>query len=356
MRSNNWRATAAFAVVAAASIAAFANAQGQADAKATAVVADMRNALGGEQKIAALKTLSLRADYRREAGAMAGGGAGGGQFIMMTGPGGGHGGPDGGPQMTGKIEIDLELPERYLRSDVGTGGFALTRTEGFEGSRPFMEITGNSPGMRIMADSPAADPTRSKLALKRSNAELARMMLGLVGSTQPNFPVTYVHAGIAESPDGKADMIDVSGPEDFKVRLYVDAESHLPLMLTYMEAEPRIMTRSFTRNGGGAAAGGPVGPRTVTSGGGHTVAGRGEAPELTPEQRGELEKVRKEAEATPPKRIEYTLFFSDYKKVDGLSMPHRIARGTGNKTVEEWDITSYKVNPAFKTDRFKVGS
>ena len=54
--------------------------------------------------------------------------------------------------------------------------------------------------------------------------------------------------------------------------------------------------------------------------------------------------------------IEYRLFFSDYRKVDGLSLPHRIARGTGEKTTEEWDVTSYKVNPAFKADRFKVGS
>ncbi len=352
MRSNDWRATAAFAVVAAASFAALANAQGQADAKAAAAIADMRTALGGEQKIAALKALSLRADYRREAGTMAGGG-GSGQFIMMTGPGGGPGG--GGGQTTGKIEIDLELPERYLRSEVGTGSFALTRTEGFEGSRPFMEVTGNSPGMRIMADSPAADPTRSKLALKRSNSELARMMLGLVGTTQPHFPVTYAYAGIAESPDGKAHIIDVSGPEAFKVRLYVDTESHLPLMLTYMEAEPRIMTRSFTQ-GGGPGGGGHAGPQVVNPGGGHTVVGRGTMPELTPEQRAELDKARQEAEATPPKMIEFTLYFSDYKKVDGLSMPHRIARGTGDKTVEEWDVTSYKVNPAFKADHFKVGS
>ena len=355
MRSKDWMATAAFAVGIAAGIAANTSAQPQTDAKATPIVAEMRKALGGEQKIAALKALSLRADYRREIGAMAGGG-GGAQMIVMAGPPGGHGGPGGGAQMTGKIEIDLELPERYLRSDVGSGAVALTRTEGFEGPRPFIEVTGNSPGMRIMTDSPAADPTRAKLALKRSNSELARLMLGLVGTTQPGFPVTYAYGGVAESPDGKADIIDVSGPEDFKVRMYIDTESHLPLMLTYLEAEPRVMTRSFTRDGSGAPGGSPTGPRIVTSGGGNAVVGRGDGPELTPEQRAELEKARKEAEATPPKMIEFKLFFADYKKVDGLSMPHRIARGIADKTVEEWDVTGYKVNPTFKGDHFKVGS
>ena len=50
------------------------------------------------------------------------------------------------------------------------------------------------------------------------------------------------------------------------------------------------------------------------------------------------------------------LFFTDFREVNGLSLPHHIARGTAEKTTEEWDIKSYKVNPALKADRFKVGS
>ena len=346
MRIRNEGATTLFVVLVAAYFAAYAHAQAQADAKAATVLADMRKALGGDQKIAAVKGLSLRADYRREmtAGPMGGGAGGGGTFIMMAGPGGG---PGGGPtQMTGKIEIDLDLPERYLRSDIGSGGFALTRTEGFDGTRPFIEVTGNSPGMRVMADSPAADPARATMALKRSNAELARLLLGVIGGTQPGFASSYAYAGVAESADGKAHMLDVTGPDEFKVRLYVDTETNQPLMLTYMEAEPRMVMRTMTRDGGGRDGGRGQAPAMV---------GRGNA-HLSPEQQAELDKARKEAEAAPPKMVEYRLFFSDYRKVDGMSMPHRIARGTGTPTTEEWDVTSYKVNPTFKADRFKVGS
>src|SRR5262245_10786260 len=80
MRIRNWGATVLFVTLVAAYFAAYARAQAQADAKAATVLADMRKALGGEQKIAALKGLSLRADYRREmsAGPMGGGAAGGG--------------------------------------------------------------------------------------------------------------------------------------------------------------------------------------------------------------------------------------------------------------------------------------
>jgi hypothetical protein len=346
MRTEGWGSIGALAIIAAAYFVAYTHAQAQADAKAAAVMSDVRKALGGEQKIASMKGLSLRADYRREIGALPGGG-GGGTFIVMGGPGaGGHG---DGPQATGKIEIDFELPDRYIRSDIGSSGLSLTRTEGFEGTRPFIEIVPNSPGMRVQTDRPTADPARAKTALKRSNTDLARLLLGLTGGTQPGFAVSYAYGGVAESPDGKAHMIDVTGPEDFKARLFVDTETHLPLMLTYIEAEPRMVMRTMTRDG---ASGGGDGPARVA-----VPAGAGGAPPaLTPEEQAEIDKQRKEAEATPARMIEYRLFFSDYKKVDGVALPHRIARGTASKTTEEWDVTAYRVNPSIKPDRFKVGS
>ena len=44
----------------------------------------------------------------------------------------------------------------------------MTRTEGFEASRPFLEVVPNNPGMRVQVDNPATDPARAKSALKRS--------------------------------------------------------------------------------------------------------------------------------------------------------------------------------------------
>ena len=71
--------------------------------------------------------------------------------------------------------------------------------------------------------------------------------------------MTYTYGGQAESPDGKADIIDVTGPDDFKVRLFVDTETHLPLMLTYMEPEARMVMRTVGREGGGRSGGsGPI--------------------------------------------------------------------------------------------------
>ena len=312
----------------------------EGDAKAASVMAESRKALGGEKKLSNLKALSLRAEFKRE---MAGGPGGTATFIVNGG------GAAMGGQMNGSLEIDVLFPDKFFRQETTTSGLGLTRVDGFDGERPFLDISSSNPGARIMADNPNSDPARAKAMLKRLHTELARLMLGLVGTTQTAMPVTYAYAGEAESPDGKAHVIDVTGPDDFKARLFVDTTTHLPLMLTYSELEPRPM-RTITQHGGPSGGGSP---RVVTGGGAGTTT---ERRELTPEQRAELEKEMKAADETPRKMLEYRLFFSDYREVDGVQLPHRIARGTGEKTIEEWDVKGYKVNPSIKADRFKVGT
>jgi hypothetical protein len=358
----------------AAGPAAGALADGREDPKANAVMAEARKALGGEKKLAALKALSMRAEFRREsAGPVA---AGGSTFVMIGG--GGSFSSAGGGQTTGSLAIDMDLPDKFYREETTTGGFSITRVDGFEGDRPFLDLTSNSAGARVAADNPAADPARAKAALKRTNTDLARLMLGLVAGTQPGLPVTYTYAGQAESPDGTAHVIDVNDGEDFKARLFIDTATHLPLMLTYMEAEPRPIrmmqhgapgsggTRVVTPGGatttssasgpgsGGASAPGSTGA-TASGSGGATVSTSPLA-NLTPEQRAEIDKQMKEAAATPPKMIEYRMFFAEYREISGISLPHRISRGTAEKTTEEWEIKDYKVNPNIKPDRFKVGT
>ena len=47
--------------------------------------------------------------------------------------------------MSGDIEIDVEFPDKYIKVDAGTGMMAMTRTEGFEGDRPFSDSRRASP-------------------------------------------------------------------------------------------------------------------------------------------------------------------------------------------------------------------
>jgi len=42
--------------------------------------------------------------------------------------------------------------------------------------------------------------------------------------------LTFTHVAEAEAPNGVADVIDVSGPDGFRARLFVDQAEHRPLM------------------------------------------------------------------------------------------------------------------------------
>ena len=44
------------------------------------------------------------------------------------------------------------------------------------------------------------------------------------------------------------------------------------------------------------------------------------------------------------------MHLSDYKKVDGVMLPHKIEISLDGEPNEEWTVEKYKVNPAIKAD------
>ena len=137
--------------------------------------------------------------------------------------------------------------------------------------------------------------------LMQSKQDFARLMLGMFAGTPASFPVTYAYAGQAEAPQGKADVIDVTGPGTFKARLFI-AENGLPIMVSWTAP---------ARPGPPAAPAAPAAP--------------------APEQR---------------------LFFADYRDVDGLKLPFRIRRAAGTETTEETTFDRYRINAKVDPRRF----
>ena len=56
--------------------------------------------------------------------------------------------------------------------------------------------------------------------------------------------LTFTYVGKAESPDGEAEVLDAKGEGNFTARLFVDAKTHLPVMLTYMDRDARMFAPS----------------------------------------------------------------------------------------------------------------
>ena len=265
-------------------------------AKAAAVFADARKALGGEEKLRSVKALQAAGGFRRSMGEM---------------------------QIEGDLEVLVEPPDKLRRNEemilpMGT----MVRSEVLNGDEVWEDSSqhggmahGGGMMIRMGPGGANADPERMKEMLRRMRkTELARFSLAWLLLTDAHVS----HAGIAEAPDGKADVLEIKPAEGPAMRLFVDQQTHLPLMLAWKGPQPRVMVRR----------GGP-----------------GSAP--NPEQ------LAREAEAEgPPPEANFEMRFADYRKVDGIQFPHEIVRAVNGTVNEEWTVKSYKVNPSFKANTF----
>lgn len=306
------------------------------------VLADMRAALGGADKVAAVKTLTA---VGRSARTNANG--------MTT---------------EGDFELAMELPDKYVARTVlaNLGTMSVYRSAGFNGNGVINETenppnlagghmvmirTAGSagPGQTQTPEQKAAADERMVLAAKK---DFVRMTLGMFGSSYDAFPLEFSYAGLAESADGKAHVIGVKGADSFDAKLFVDAQTHMPLMLTWSDKEPLQMVQNINR-GGGPGAG-----QTVTMGGGGTFtsAGRGGPP---PSEE-EIKKMMAEAEArmtaaeAARKVVEYRIYYSNFKAVNGVKLPHTLQRSIDGKPTEETTFEQIKINPKIDKQKFAV--
>ncbi len=275
------------------------NAQ-DAASKAQQLIAQARTALGGD-KLKSVTSLSATGSYRR----------------ML-----------GGREMAGEVQFDLVLPDKMIRVETMNpiGSVEITRLEAIKGDSVWMDqqTSGGGGGM-VMIRRPGGDSPQGLEMQKNSiRADFARTTLGLLLTTLSTFPVEYSYAGEADSPDGKADVLDVKGPNNFAARLFLDQKSHKPLLLSYQSRKPRMITQ--------------------------TIQGQGQH-RSEEEIKKQIEEAEAKAAAEP--LVEFQIFFNDYCDVNGVSLPHRLTRSVENEVSEETEITKYKINPSIKADRFE---
>jgi hypothetical protein len=206
-----------------------------------------------------------------------------------------------------------------------------------------------APGAGMVGGTPTPEQLATQKAqlLASSRREFARLMVGMTGGTSPAFPVEFVYAGQAEARDGKADILDVKGPDGFTARLFVDGKTHLPLMLTWMDKEPLTMMVTNDGRGGGARMGGGGGVQVMTS------TGMSGSPEDVAKMRDEMAARMAEAEARR-RVVEYRLFYGDYKAVDGVKLPTKLQRMVDGLATEEVTLEKIRINGKIDSAKFAV--
>jgi hypothetical protein len=269
------------------------------DAAAT-VLADARKALGGEQKIAGVKTVLATGRTRQVRGD---------NLVPI------------------EFEIAMELPDRYVRKDEIPAQESGPTLTGFSGTEliqfPLPGAPQRGGGPAREGGGPPAPPTPEqqeaarRMRLAGVKQDFVRLTLGMFASSFASAPLTFSYVAKAEAPDGKADVLTVTGPDNFSARLFVNAETHLPIMMTWTQTGP-----------GGRGPGGRGPAAAGREGGGPPPA------------------------AAPPP--ESRLFYADYRDVSGLKLPFRLRRALGPDTTEETTFDSFKINSKIDPKKFEV--
>ena len=274
---------------------------GQDGPKGMALLAEARKAVGGDDRLAAVKALDVRGDFKRIAG-------------QAT--------------VEGELQIRIELPDKLRRDEDLSppgGGPAIVRTEVLNGTTVWEENSAGGAFVRLgrggdggrggSGRAASLDPAEIEEAQRNvRRTELARFLLAWLLAADG--PVAWI--ATAEAPEGKADVLEITPPSGPAVRVFLDQASHLPLMLTWEGPAPQTMIAG--RRGGRGARGGDATPPSPRRQGG------------------------------PPATLQVTL--SDYRTVNGIRLPHLMTRGVNDVTIEEWTIDSYRINPGFRANVF----
>jgi hypothetical protein len=380
---NMQRVVGATCVAVCLATSTIAVAQDADPAKGASLLAEARKALGGEDKLAAVKRLQASGSVNRAAASNL------------------------------PVEIDFEIfiesPDKYrLNEDQGIpGGPSQSRTQVLNGTDIWDETTtsgGNFGGGRggnfgggdrgggggnfggggfpgggrgrgdlngVLGGDQAGrqggqqiDPERLKEAQRRQRqADLSRYLFAWLLWTDQ--PVNWI--GTAESPEGTADVLEMTPQGGTPMRLFLDSKTHMPLMITWQGAG---FGGGRGRRGGGAdgagagfagapgaAPGGAApGAQTPPAAAGAPPAGQaprgGGAPpagQAAPGGAGQFAGGRAGGAGAP---FANEMHLSDYKAVNGVKLPFLISRGANGQTSEELVVKNYKINPNFKANTF----
>jgi hypothetical protein len=264
------------------------------DTKAEQLLAQARAALGGDDKLAKVQGLTASGTYQREVGDR---------------------------QLNGEVTIDLQLPDKMLRTESmrPMGDATIETLQGINGDQLLRNsrTIGGGPNLMVRIAPPSGADGEAQ-AWRNQRADMARFALALLLTTPPAMPLELAYGGEAESDDGRADVVDAKGPGNFAARLFFDQKTHRPLMLTYRGAAPRMVMRTQRGDGPPPGAGIPAG------------------------------------ELPPPQIVDIQLFLDDYRSVDGVMLPHHLSRSVDGKPNEEITFKTIRINPPFKADAFTV--
>jgi hypothetical protein len=191
------------------------------------------------------------------------------------------------------------------------------------------------------------DPRRARVNTVKQ--DFVKLTLGMFATSFGTYPLTFNRVGQAEAPQGKADVLEVKGPEgsNFSARLFINAQTRLPIMVSWQMPPSNVIViapgqpppKPETLAAGTVVVEGPPSP----------PAGAGK--EETDKYAKDVAEVRRNTQA---KLLEHRLYYADYRDAgNGVMFPFRLRRAIGPDTVEETNFDAFRLNPKIDPRKFE---
>jgi hypothetical protein len=302
----------------------YATLHGQAP-DANQVLTAAREALGGEKRLSAVKTFTATGRTRQVRG---------NNLVPI------------------EFEINCELPDKFVRKDEFPAQDADPTTQGFNGDA-LIQFPAPPPGRGGPPAPPAGrggppPPSPAQQRVAAVKQDFVRLTLGMFATSFAGYPLTFKYAAQGEAPEGKADILDVTGLANFAARFVVQRETHLPVMLMWQVPATNVVFRIP-----GQPMPSPLAPGAVV------VDAPPPPPAATASQQDRdqyaaaIAALRRQALAQA-KPIEYRVYYADFRDVDGMKWPFRLRRAIAGETIEETTFDRFRINAKIDPRKFEA--
>jgi hypothetical protein len=326
---------------------------------AAQVLAAAREALGGEKRLSGVKTFTVTGRTRQVRG---------NNLVPI------------------EFEITCELPDKFVRIDefpaqdidqarlgfkgddliqfpppppgagggrsgespAGRAGGAPAANDGRTGGGPPQNAArgGSPPPESGRAGGPSPPgPAQQRLATVKQ--DFVRLTLGMFAASFPSYPLTFKYLAQGEAPEGKADILDVTGPVNFSARFVVQRDTHLPVMLMWQVPPTTVMLRIP-----GQPPPGPLPPGALVVDA-PAPPPAGASQDDRTQYAATIANLRRQA-LTQAKPIEHRMYYADFRDVDGLKLPFRIRRAIAGETIEETTFDRIRINARIDPRKFEA--
>jgi hypothetical protein len=328
---------------------------GDAGKDPSAVLAAAREALGGEKALSAVKSFVATGRTRQVRG----------QNLVPI-----------------EFEIACELPDKYVRKDEVPAQESEPTTAGFNGEKliqiprpvdpppgaaakpPAAPAAGGAPAAAAATAAapampataaagtppvgpPAPPPDPKKARVVSLKQDFARLTLGMFAASFDSYPLTFTFVGQAEAPQGKADVLEAKGPGTFTLRFFINAETHLPIMVSWTNPATNVV---LTEPGQTAPASTPPG----------SIVAQAPARPPTSAPKEQQDQYAKDVAAlraktlATAKSVETRVYFADYRDIgNGLKFPFRLRKAVAGETIEEINFDAFKTNARIDPRKFQ---